>query len=340
MWIQLDSDADLSSVRGDLQRLGLWTQSVHDEDGRPHGLWVLPHSASVEVGEVRQIRGVAHVATPTTATPRLDEQAGGRVDLGAVTLASDAGPVLMAGPCSIESEAQIFRAAEMVREAGGHLLRGGAFKPRTSPYAFSGHGVPALGWLRDAADRFGLAVVTEVLGEADVEPVAAVADLLQIGSRNMQNFSLLSRVGAAGKPVLLKRGMAASVGEWLLAGEHLLAAGSGPVIFCERGIRGFEPQTRNTLDLGAVALLRHVHRQPVVVDPSHAVGRRDLVVPLAKAALAAGAHGLLIEAHPNAAVARSDGPQALGRKELSDIADAVAAHRTKSEHTRASSVGN
>ena len=173
--------------------------------------------------------------------------------------------------------------------------------------------------MRSAADRHGLAVVTEVMSEAEVELVSAHADMLQIGSRNMQNFALLRAVGAMGKPILLKRGMAATVEEWLLAGEHLLAAGAAGVVFCERGISGFDPHTRNLLDLGAVALLTSVHRLPVVVDPSHAVGRRDLIPALAKAAVAAGASGLMIEAHGDPSAALSDGAQALSPDALYEL---------------------
>ena len=175
--------------------------------------------------------------------------------------------------------------------AGGRLLRGGAWKPRTSPYAFQGHGGEALAWLRQAANSHGLAVVTEVLGEADVEQVAEAADLVQIGSRNMQNFALLKAVGRTRRPVLLKRGRTATLAEWRAAAEHVLLAGADGVVFCERGIAGVDPETRNTLDLGAVAVLKHAYGLPVVVDPSHAAGRRDLIEPLARAALAAGADG-------------------------------------------------
>jgi 3-deoxy-7-phosphoheptulonate synthase len=200
------------------------------------------------------------------------------------------------------------------------LLRGGAFKPRTSPYSFAGHGEVALDWMRLAADAHGLGVVTEVMSEHDVEAVAGVADLMQLGSRNMQNFALLRAVGRANKPVLLKRGMAATIDDWLLAGEHLLSSGAAGVIFCERGIHGFDPSTRNLLDLGAVAVLACSLGLPVVVDPSHAAGRRDLVPPLSRAALAAGAHGLLVEMHPHAERARSDGPQALDAAALQRLA--------------------
>ncbi|HIA01992.1 MAG TPA: 3-deoxy-7-phosphoheptulonate synthase, partial [Myxococcales bacterium] len=228
-------------------------------------------------------------------------------------------PVLMAGPCSVESEAGIFEAAAMIQKAHGKLLRGGAFKPRSSPYSFAGHGRRALDWLHAAATAHELGVVTEVMNPHDVDAVCQVADLIQIGSRNMQNYSLLHAVGRAGKVVLLKRGVAATIEEWLMAGEHLLNAGAKSVVFCERGIRSFGTETRNLLDLSAVALLSQVYGLPVIVDPSHAVGRRDLIQPMAAAALAAGAHGLLVESHPAPGKALSDGPQALPENELNQL---------------------
>jgi 3-deoxy-7-phosphoheptulonate synthase len=229
-------------------------------------------------------------------------------------------PVLMCGPCSVESQEQVSVIAAHLARLGVAFLRGGAFKPRTSPYAFQGHGAEALVWLRRAADAHRMQVVTEALAEADASIVAEHADVVQIGSRNMQNYALLKAVGRTQKPVLLKRGMAATLEEWLQAGEYLLAGGAPGVIFCERGIRGFDPSTRNLLDLGAVALLAHVHRLPVIVDPSHGVGRRDLVAPLAAAALAAGAAGVMIETHDDPAHALSDGPQAVP---LADIGGLV-----------------
>jgi 3-deoxy-7-phosphoheptulonate synthase len=212
----------------------------------------------------------------------------------------------------------------MVKDAGGSILRGGAFKPRTSPYSFRGYGQEALGWLRDAAREHGLALVTEVLGQEHVDAVAQVADILQVGSRNMQNFALLHSVGRAEKPVMLKRGAAATLSEWRQAAEHLLVAGAESVIFCARGIRGSDPETRNVLDLGGVALLKHVDGHTVFVDPSHAAGRRELVCHLTRAALAAGADGVLVEAHPFASEAMSDGPQALGREDLETVGRLVA----------------
>ncbi len=320
MWILLTAHADRAEVQARLQALGLWTRAL--SGGETRGFEVLPDSRAVDPERVRALPGVAAVLRAASSHPKVDAQSARRLFLAGRELGRE--PLLFAGPCSVESRQQIDEAAEIVARCGATLLRGGAFKPRTSPYSFTGHGRPALGWMREAADRHGLGVVTEVMGENDVDAVAEVADLLQIGSRNMQNFALLAAVGEAGKPVLLKRGMAASVSEWLLAGEHLLAAGAAFVVFCERGIKGFDPQTRNLLDLGAVALLKHVHRQPVVVDPSHATGRRDLIPPLARAALALDADGLLIEAHPHAECARCDGPQALTEAELLSLGFAPA----------------
>jgi 3-deoxy-7-phosphoheptulonate synthase len=225
----------------------------------------------------------------------------------------------MAGPCSVESPEQLDEIARPLAALGVQFLRGGAFKPRTSPYSFQGHGAKALEWLRTVADRCRLKVVTEALAAEHVDAVAAVADLIQIGSRNMHNYALLRSIAKAGKPVLLKRGIAATLEEWLLAGEYCLLNGAAAVIFCERGIRGFDPTTRNLLDFGTVALLAAVHRQPVIVDPSHGAGRRDLILPLSRAALAAGASGLLLEIHAHPEDALSDGPQALLPDELAHL---------------------
>jgi 3-deoxy-7-phosphoheptulonate synthase len=219
--------------------------------------------------------------------------------------------VVIAGPCAVETRAQCLDTAAAVAAAGAHALRGGVYKPRTSRHSFQGLGPAGLAILRDASLHTGLPIVTEVLDPRDVERVAEVAHMLQVGSRNMQNFALLKALGRAARPVLLKRAMSATIEEWLLAGEYLLTHGAPGVIFCERGIRSFDANTRNLLDLGAVALLTHVHKLPVVVDPSHATGRRDLVFPLARAALGAGAAGVMIETHDDPGCALSDGPQAI-----------------------------
>jgi len=218
---------------------------------------------------------------------------------------------VIAGPCSIESEEQMLAAARGVRAAGGTMLRGGAYKPRTSPYAFQGMGLDGLRILRAAGDEVGLPVVTEVLDVRDSDTVAEWADVLQVGARNMQNFMLLEELGTIGRPVLLKRGLSATIEEVLSAAEYVLKGGNRDVILCERGIRTFETYTRNTLDLAAVAALKTLTHLPIIVDPSHATGRRDLVAPMCRAALVAGADGVMVEVHPDPEHARCDGPQSL-----------------------------
>ncbi len=219
--------------------------------------------------------------------------------------------VVIAGPCAVESERQILETAEAVARAGARLLRGGAFKPRTSPYDFQGLEREGLRLLRKAKEATGLDIVTEVLSDGDVELVAEYADVLQIGARNMQNFSLLKAVGRCGKPVLLKRGMSSTLHELLMSAEYIVAHGNPDVILCERGIRTFETATRNTCDITAVAVLNELTHLPVIVDPSHATGRRHLVPPLARAAVAIGADGLMVEVHPAPEKAASDGAQSL-----------------------------
>ena len=220
-------------------------------------------------------------------------------------------PVIMAGPCSVEDEEQMVSTAKAVKAAGATVLRGGAFKPRTSPYSFRGMGEDGLKLLQLAKQEPGLPIITEVMATADVETVAKYADILQIGARNMQNYNLLDEVGLIGKPVMVKRGLAASYEEWLLAAEYVMAGGNEQVILCERGIRGFETFTRFTLDVAAVPVIKRLSHLPIVADPSHSTGKWYLVTPVALASIAAGAHGLLIEVHPNPDQAKCDGPQSL-----------------------------
>jgi 3-deoxy-7-phosphoheptulonate synthase len=229
--------------------------------------------------------------------------------------------VLMCGPCSVESDEQIFATAGAVHQAGVHILRGGAFKPRTSPHSFQGLGEEGLRILREAANAFGLLVITEALGIEQLPLVAQYADIIQIGSRNMQHFPLLWAVGELDKPVLLKRGFMSTVQEWLLAAEHIASRGNQKIILGERGIRGFDTATRNILDTNAIALVKGTTHFPVIADPSHATGRRDLVLPAGRAALAAGADGLLVEFHPDPELALSDGDQSLPLTALPDFVD-------------------
>ncbi|HWO88815.1 MAG TPA: 3-deoxy-7-phosphoheptulonate synthase [Gemmatimonadales bacterium] len=227
--------------------------------------------------------------------------------------------VVMAGPCSVESEEQILEVARAVRDAGAVMLRGGAYKPRTSPYAFQGLGRRGLELLARARAETGLLIVTEALDPEGVDLVAEYADIIQIGARNMQNYSLLKRAGRARKPVLLKRGIAATIVELLLSAEYLLAEGNHDVILCERGIRGFDPQTRNVFDLTAIPLIKRLSHLPIVADPSHGTGHRELVAPMARAAVAAGADGLLLEVHPHPDRALSDGAQSLTPEQFADL---------------------
>ena len=219
--------------------------------------------------------------------------------------------VVMAGPCSVESERQLMQTAELVAAAGAQVLRGGAFKPRSSPYSFQGLGVEGLKLLAKARERTGLAIVTEVMSESDVELVAEYADIMQVGSRNMEHFSLLERLGSCGRPVLLKRGMVATLHDLLRSAECLASAGNSEILLCERGIRTFDTVTRNTFDIAAVPLLKSITHLPVIVDPSHAAGIRELVPILACAGAVAGADGLLVEVHPEPEKALSDGEQSL-----------------------------
>jgi 3-deoxy-7-phosphoheptulonate synthase len=219
--------------------------------------------------------------------------------------------VVIAGPCSVESREQLFSTARAVKAGGAQLLRGGAYKPRTSPYEFQGLGIEALRLLSEAREETGLPVVTEVMSTEDLDVICEHADLLQVGARNMQNFALLRRLAKVDKPVLLKRGPSASVREWLLAAEYLVAGGNPNVVLCERGIKTFETETRNTLDLASIALARELTHLPVIADPSHGTGRPSLIAPMSRAAAALGADGLMVEVHPCPERALSDGPQSL-----------------------------
>jgi 3-deoxy-7-phosphoheptulonate synthase len=227
---------------------------------------------------------------------------------------------LIAGPCSVETREQTLETARAVKAAGATMLRGGAFKPRTSPYSFQGLGAEALAILREAREETGLPIVTELMDPRHVEEVVETADVIQIGARNSQNFLLLSEVGRSDKPVLLKRGLSTSVEELLMAAEYIAKEGNERIVLCERGIKTFETSTRFTLDLGAVAVLKHETHLPVIVDPSHAAGRRDLVLPLARAAVAVGADGIIVETHPRPEEALSDGPQQIPAAEFGAFA--------------------
>lgn len=234
-------------------------------------------------------------------------------------------PVVMAGPCSVEDEEQMVTTARAVKAAGAKILRGGAFKPRTSPYSFRGMGIEGLKLLQLAKEETGLPIITEVMDPRDVELVAQYADILQIGARNMQNYNLLDEVGLVDKPVMVKRGLAAPYEEWLQAAEYVLAGGNQQVMLCERGVRAFEHYTRFTMDVAAIPVIKRLSHLPIIADPSHSTGKWHLVTPVALAAIAAGAHGLIIEVHPNPDLAKCDGPQSLTFENFSNLMHQVRA---------------
>ena len=244
------------------------------------------------------------------------------IDVGGIKIGAGT-PVVMAGPCAVESREQLMEAAEIVKKGGAEFLRGGAYKPRTSPYAFQGLEEEGLKYLAEAREKTGLAVVTEVTVVEAVDTVAAYADILQIGARNMQNFGLLRAVGRAGKPVMLKRGLAATIDEWLNAAEYIMNEGNPDVILCERGIRTYETYTRNTFDISAIAAIKHLSHLPIIADPSHGTGKWRMIKPMSLASIAAGADGLIIEVHPNPARALSDGPQSLTPENYRDLMASV-----------------
>jgi len=278
---------------------------------------------SVDVTHVPAVAEVVRITSPYKLVSREHHPRTSTVSVGGVPIGPDTF-TLIAGPCAVESAEQTLAAAQMARGAGATLLRGGAYKPRTSPYAFQGLGVAGLRILADVRAETGLPVVTEIVDAADVDTVCQYADMLQIGTRNMQNFSLLQAVGAAGKPVLLKRGLVATYEEWLMAAEYIAQRGNLDIVLCERGIRTAETSTRNTLDVSAVPIVHSLSHLPVIVDPSHAAGRRDLVVPLARAGMAIGADGVIVDVHPDPERALCDGAQALHGTSLEELTVAVA----------------
>lgn len=309
MIVTLKPSADVARIKNQLIGLGLWIQTIGDRDGRA-AFVVKANSQPVNAEDVSTLDGVEAVLTSPRPFPKVEAQVT-PVKVGRHVIGPGADFQVFAGPCSVDSEDRTHRLAHALAKAGATFLRGGAYKPRTSPYAFQGHGRVALEWMKHAAKAAGLSVVTECMSERAVEEVAEYADMVQVGSRNMQNYALLKSIGETGRPVMLKRGMAATVEEWMGAGEYLLVHGASGVVFCERGVRSFDEATRNLLDLGAVAHVAHAMKAPVIVDPSHATGRVDLIPHLARAARAVGAHGVMYETHDDRGRALSDGPQAL-----------------------------
>jgi len=264
------------------------------------------------------VKEVHRIMSPYKLASRHFRPAGTVIRVGEVDIGGNA-VVMMAGPCSVENRDQILRIAELVAQAGAKVIRGGAFKPRTSPYSFQGLGEEGLALLREAAGRNGLLVVSEVMDHTQIPLVAGYADILQVGARNMQNYNLLREVGKQPKPVLLKRGISATIEELLLSAEYVMSEGNYDVILCERGIRTFESYTRNTMDISAIPVVKKLSHLPIIADPSHGTGRRDKVIPMARAAVAAGADGLLIEVHHDPERALSDGAQSLRPEQFAEL---------------------
>ena len=313
------SEAQVQAVVEKLIRLNF---NVHRSTGVTHVVLggVGPEDA-VEPGEIAVMPGVMdcrRITSPYKLASRAFRPQGTTVRAGDIEIGGNS-VVVMAGPCSVESEEQIEVSAKLVAEAGARVIRGGAFKPRSSPYSFQGMGEQGLKLMRAAADRNNLAVISEVMDSSQISLLAEYSDILQVGARNMQNFNLLRELAKLRKPVLLKRGIAATIEELLLSAEYLLSGGNYDVILCERGIRTFETYTRNTMDISAIPVLQKLTHLPVVADPSHGTGRRDLVLPMARAAIAAGADGILVEVHPDPDRALSDGAQSLKPEQFTEM---------------------
>jgi 3-deoxy-7-phosphoheptulonate synthase len=315
MVIVMEPSATEEQVQKVIESLVEVGYDVHRSTGVTHtvlGAVGVPHRPvdpqAIEL--IPGVREVVKISEPYKLVGRTFKPQDTVVDIAGVPVG---GPevILMAGPCSVESREQVTAAARSVHLAGARVLRGGAYKPRTSPYSFQGLGEEALRWMREVADATGMAVISEIMDPRTLETMLRYVDCLQVGARNMQNFDLLKELGRVRRPVLLKRGMSATIEEWLLSAEYVLAGGNGQVILCERGIRTFESATRNTLDISAIPVVKKRSHLPIVVDPSHGTGRRDKVIPMARAAVAAGADGLLIEVHPDPERALCDGAQSL-----------------------------
>ena len=322
MLVVMQQGATEQQIQGVIDRLVEMGFDVHRSTGVIHTvLGGVGGKEEVDLALFEVMEGVkeAHrIASPYKLASRNFRPGGTVVKVRGVEIGGDS-VVAMAGPCSVESREQIERSAEAVARAGATVLRGGAFKPRSSPYAFQGLGEDGLEMLRAAADRNGLAVVSEVMDQTQIALVAQYADILQVGARNMQNFNLLRELGRQRKPVLLKRGVAATIEELLLSAEYILAGGNYDVILCERGIRTFETYTRNTMDISAIPVVKKLSHLPIVADPSHGTGRRDKVAPMARAAVAAGADGILVEVHPDPDHALSDGAQSLRPDQFQEL---------------------
>jgi 3-deoxy-7-phosphoheptulonate synthase len=325
--IVMANDSTAEQVDGITRRLAELGLSAHTSEGSERTvIGVIGVGFPTELPELMEVMpGVESVARITRSWKHASREfkpTDTIVKVGDVEIGGDE-LVVMAGPCSVESREQVLETAHAVKAAGARIMRGGAFKPRTSPYSFQGLGEEGLKLLAEARDQTGLPIITEVMEPGDVPLVAHYSDILQIGARNMQNFPLLKEAGRSGKPCMLKRGMAGTIDEWLNAAEYIMSEKNFQVILCERGIRTFETMVRNTLDLSAVPVLKRLTHLPVVADPSHGTGKWYLVKPLALASMAVGAHGLIVEVHPNPDLALSDGPQSLTLASFAEMMDGL-----------------
>jgi 3-deoxy-7-phosphoheptulonate synthase len=322
MVIVTESGASEKQIEEIIRVLNEHGFDVHRSTGVQHtvlgAIGVHPEFDHRQIELLPGVSEVVRITEPYKLASRAFKREGSVFDVGGVKFG---GPevVVMAGPCAVESEEQMFAVAQSVSEAGARILRGGAFKPRSSPYSFQGLGEEGLRFLRAAADKYKLKVITEVMDKSQIALVEKYADILQVGARNMQNFTFLKDLGKASKPVLLKRGMSATIEEWLMSAEYVLSGGNHQVILCERGIRTFETATRNTMDIGAIPVVKKKSHLPIVADPSHAIGIRDKVIPMARAAVAAGADGILVEVHNDPDHAKSDGAQSLFPDQFSQM---------------------
>jgi 3-deoxy-7-phosphoheptulonate synthase len=326
MVIILEKDIDEKKIDAIIEKIKGQGLSIHRSAGVDHTiLGVIGNASKLDIRDIQLLPGVAdayRISAPYKLVSREFKHDDTIIKINDVVIGGKEA-VIIAGPCSIESRDQTFTIAESVSKAGAKILRGGAFKPRTSPYAFQGMGEDGLKIMREAADKFGMLVITEVMEREQIELVSKYADILQVGARNMQNFTFMRALGKAKKPIFLKRGIAATIEEWLMSAEYLMSEGNNSVILCERGIRTFETYTRNTFDISAIPIVHKLSHLPVFGDPSHGTGLRDKVLPMARAAIAAGADGLMVEVHNDPDRALSDGAQSLYPEQFNELMDQI-----------------
>ena len=328
MVVVLEKNVTQEQLENIIKHLEDYKFSVHKSTGDEQiVLGAIGVHPTFDIRKIKVLDGVAEVyriTEPFKLASRSYKNENTEIKIKNVVIGSNE-VIVMAGPCSVENEEQIFKLAEIVSKAGAKILRGGAFKPRTSPYSFQGMGEEGLKLMRKAADKYGLLVITEVMESSHIDLIESYTDILQVGARNMQNFPLLRDLGKTSKPIMLKRGMSATVEELLMSAEYILASGNQEVMLCERGIRTFETYTRNTFDLSAIPVIHKRSHLPIIADPSHATGLRDKVIPMARAAVAAGADGLMVEVHHEPEKALSDGPQALLPEQFTELMKQVKA---------------